>query len=82
MELLLFCLQTRQWKDSGRRSQLDCILERKMDSSMTYIHSKVKLWSTWDHHPVYATISEDDGQGYFTQQTENMGWSGWMPYDD
>ena len=73
MKLLLFCLYTRQWKDSGRRSQLDYILGPKMYSSMTYIHSKVKLCSIWDHHPVYATISEDDGQGYFAQQKEKDG---------
>ena len=44
-----------------------------MDSSMTYIHSKVKLCSIWDHHPVYATVSEDDRQGYFAQQKEKDG---------
>ena len=73
MKLLLFCLYTRQWKDSGRRSQLDYILGPKMDSSMTYIHSKVKLCSTWDHHPLYATVSEDDRQGYFAQQKKEDG---------
>ena len=53
---------------------MDYILEPKMDSSMTYMHIKVKLCSTWDHFPVNAKISEDDGQVYFTQQKEK--WDG------
>ena len=54
----------RQWTDVPA----GLILGPKMDSSMTYIYNMVKMCSTWDHHPVHATISEDERQGYFTQQ--------------
>ena len=43
------------------------------------MHSKVKLCSTWDHYPVYATIQENGGQSYLTQQKKNKGWAGWKP---
>ena len=28
------------------------------------IHNKGKMWHSWDHYPAYATIREDEGQGY------------------
>ena len=34
---------------------------------------KVKLRSTWDHCPVYATIQEDDGQGYAIEKKKGVG---------
>ena len=29
---------------------------------------EVKLWSPWEHYPVYPTKRDDDGQGYFIQK--------------
>ena len=41
---------------------------------MTYIHKKVELCSRWDNCPVYATVQEDDGQGYVvSKEEEGMG---------
>ena len=60
--------------------QLDYLLGLKMVPSMTYIHM-VQLSSTWNRHPVYATISEDDGHGYFTQQ-KKKGYAGWKLHDE
>ena len=65
-------------RDNGRTSQLDCIHPgRKMDSIMTYTHNDVKLCSTWDHFPENAPFSEDEGQGYFTQQKKKKGMARW-----
>ena len=44
-----------------------------MDSSMTFMHNKVKLCST--------TIPEDEGQSFFTQQKKKE-WARWKPYDE
>ena len=38
---------------------------------------KKALSDTWDHYLVYATIQDDDGQGYFTKQKKMKGWAGW-----
>ena len=57
------------------------MLAPKMDSIMTYIHIKVKLCSAWDHWPVYAT-SEDEGQGFVTQQQKQKGRAGSKSYDE
>ena len=56
----------RQWTDVTA----GLLLGPKMDSSMTYIYNMVKLCSTWDHHPVYATISEDEGKAKVLYSTE------------
>ena len=52
----------------------DYILGPKMFLSLTYVHNKVKLCCTWDHYPVYSTMQEDNGQGYFNQKKK--GWAG------
>ena len=44
-----------------------------MVSSLTFLRNRVKLCITWDRNPVYATIQEDDGHSYFTQQRRMKG---------
>ena len=48
---------------------------------MACIHNKVKLCSTWDHYPVYATIQEDEDQGHCTQKKKE-GWAGWKMHHE
>ena len=65
---------------AGRHHKLeDYILGPKVDTCTTYILNEVKLSITWDHCPVYATIQEDYGHGYFAQQKKKKGWAGWRP---
>ena len=56
----------KQWGKHGRKTQLDFILGPKMKSCKTFFHNKVKLLGTQDNYSVYATIQEDDAQGYFS----------------
>ena len=46
---------------------------------MACIHNKVKLCSTSDHYPVYATIQEDEEQGRCLQK-KKKGWAGWKTH--
>ena len=57
-------------------SQLDFLLGPKMKSSRMYIHKNVRLWHSWGHHPVYATIREDEGQGNLIQRRGRDGQDG------
>ena len=66
----------------GRTSQLDDILGPKMETCATCVPNEFKLCSTSDHDPVYATIQEDDGQGHFIQQKNEVGWAGWQPSNE
>ena len=68
--------RTKHGVPKRRTSQLDDILGPKMETCVTCVRNEVKLCSTWDHYPVYATIQEDVGEGHFIQHKNKVGWAG------
>ena len=68
--------------DKGRATQLDYIIGSKKPSDQVYVHNDVKLWGTWDHYPIYATIQEDDVNKYPIQRKNKKKWAGWRPLND
>ena len=54
------------WK--GRTTQLDYIIGPKRTSGKAFIRHDLKIWDSWDHYPIFASIHEEDDKKYFLQR--------------
>ena len=50
----------QEWK-----AQPDHIIGPKWKSDEACIYNDVKLWDSWDHHPIYVRIQEDEIAKHF-----------------
>ena len=57
-------------------SQLNHIIGPMRRDDEIYMHNEGRLWSTWDHYPIYAGIQED-GHTKKNQKGRKKKWTGW-----
>ena len=74
----------QQFGDKGkeRTAELDYIVGPRRKSDKTYIYNDVKIWDSWDHHPIRAVIQEHEEMIYISEKKRTKKWTGWRPKND
>ena len=63
-------------------SQLDHIIGPRRRDDDVYMCNDVRTWATWDHHPFYVRIQEEERTESFSKGKRKKKWTGWRPKTD